>query len=101
MGLVIGQHRVHALGPHGPYPPLRMTVRPRRLRRDRHDRHALAGEDIIECAAEFGIPVTDEEPDWPIRSAMPIIRLRACWVVHAPSGRAVTPRMRTHRAAAS
>ena len=40
-----------------------MAFRPRRPRRDLDDPRALAGEDIIECAGELGIPVPDEEAE--------------------------------------
>src|SRR6266516_402640 len=61
MALAVDQHLVCALSPHGPYPLLRITVRPRRPRRDLHGPNALAGEDIIERRSELGVAVPDEE----------------------------------------
>src|SRR5256885_12081260 len=61
MALAVDQHPVCALSPYGPYPPLRITVRPRRPRRDLHDSNALAGEHIIERRSELGVAVPDEE----------------------------------------
>src|SRR6266516_6201633 len=60
MALAVDQHLVCALSPHGPYPLLRITVRPRRPRRDLHGPNALAGEDIIERRSELGVAVPDD-----------------------------------------
>src|SRR5215472_7225528 len=61
VALAVDQHPVRALSPHGPYPPLRITVRPRRPRRGLHGSNALAGKDSIERRSELGVAVPDEE----------------------------------------
>ena len=48
MAFAVDQHPVRALGPHGPYPPFGIAVRPGCLRRGLHDSHALARQDIVE-----------------------------------------------------
>jgi hypothetical protein len=61
MGFVVDQQPVRALRPHGPYPALGITVRPRCPRRGLHDPYALAGQDIVEALAPARGGVTTDD----------------------------------------
>jgi hypothetical protein len=85
------QHAVEALSTDGANETLGNGIGPRRSDRRPDDPDALGAEDLVEVGREFGIPVPHEEPDGtnPIGSTM--VRLRACWTTHPPTGLAVTP----------
>ena len=53
---------VEALGPHGPDPALRVSVRPRRANGCPENRGPLGPEDLVERSRVLGVPVPDEEP---------------------------------------
>ena len=63
MSFVVDEHPVGALGSCGAYPSLGITVRARGPRRSLYYPHALAGEDLVERADEFGIAIPDDEAE--------------------------------------
>src|SRR3979411_31795 len=68
------------------------AVRSRASRWDLHGVDACTGQGSVERRELTG-PVADEESDAGMRSSRSVRRLRACWVVHAPVGWLVVPRM--------
>jgi hypothetical protein len=112
MGLVLGQdcpqvplaedqHPVGDLGPGREYEPFRIGVRAR-----------AAGGIFTALMPASARAVSNAPVNCPIRSRTryrkpaarsprSITRLRICWVVHRPSGFAVTPRMCTYRESTS
>jgi hypothetical protein len=57
------EHPVQALGTDGTCPPFGMRVRLRRTRRTLDHLNALGGEHGVEPRGEFGVAVSDEEPE--------------------------------------
>jgi hypothetical protein len=51
----------------------------------RRDQHlgALRPEHVVEGAGELGVPVADEELQWPMLEHQQVV---GCWVTQAPSG---------------
>jgi hypothetical protein len=70
-------------------------VRPGRLDRGLDDPRAVPCEDVVERRGELAVAVADQDPETAGPVAEPISGLRACWMVQAPVGWAVTPRMCT------
>ena len=89
------QHPVGDLGPGGEHEPFGVGVRARAPGRDLHHLDTGAGQDRVEGRGELPGPVADQEPEAAAPAPRSIRRLRICWVVHGPSGWAVTPRMCT------
>jgi hypothetical protein len=86
------QHPVGDLGPDGEHEPLRISVRPRTSGRDLHRLDTGTGQGRIEGLCELPSPVAYQEPE--IFGAVTEVpqEVPICWVVHGPSGFAVTPR---------
>ena len=89
------QDAVGEFGSGGQDEALGEAVRSRTSRRNLHDIYAGAGQGCVERGGELAGAVADEEPEVAARSLSSIIRLRACWVVHAPVGWLVVPSMCT------
>jgi hypothetical protein len=56
------EHPVGALAAYGAHPAFGMSVRPGRLRRRADDLDTGGGEDRVEATGEFGVAVTQQEP---------------------------------------
>src|SRR5215831_8272620 len=89
------QHPVGEFGPGGEDEPFGMSVRARTAEWDLRCRDADAGQSRVEGVGKLPGAVADQEPEvrGPVTESMS--KLRICWVVHGPSGWAVTPRMCT------
>lgn len=61
--LVVDQDLIGALPPYAAHEPFRVAVRPGGARRDFDGVYAFGGEHGVERGREFGVPVTDEEPE--------------------------------------
>src|SRR5579871_1419931 len=86
---------IQALAAERAHEPLRKRVRSRRSDRRLDHPRAVAGEDAVECGGELAVPVADEEFE-PSSSLTEIYQqMRACCVVQAGAGCAVTPRICT------
>jgi hypothetical protein len=99
--LVVDQHPVGVFGADAADEPFGIAVRPRRPGWDLDDLHVLSGEHGVERAGKLRVSVPDQVPEAVLRSPKSVTRLRACWVVQAAVGWAVTPRMCTRRVAIS
>jgi hypothetical protein len=95
------QQPVQALGPDRPHPALGVRVRRGCPHRRAEHLATVRAEDLVETAAELGVPVVDKEAHLPARSPSTSRRLRACWVTQRPSGLAVTPVRCTRRVSSS
>ena len=99
--VVVDQNPVAAFGLDAPDEAFRKRVRPKRPRWNLDHVDALGREHRIEGPRELGVPVLIRNRNAAARSPRSITTLRACWVVHAAVGWAVTPRMCTRRVAIS
>ena len=83
---------VEALAPEGAGKTLRDGVRLGRRHRRAEDPDVLAAEDLVERGRELRVAVADQNRIGASRSSVSAsMMLRACWVVQAPVGLAVTP----------
>jgi hypothetical protein len=82
---------VQALGSHPTNPPFGEGVRVGRLHRRAQHVDTFRPEHVVEPAAELRVPIPDEET----RPASSFVQgqqqVRACWVIQAALGLAVTP----------
>jgi hypothetical protein len=95
------EESVQTLSADGADEALGEGVRKRGSNRGLDDPDALGAEHFIEAVGELRVPVTDEELDRSWTLGQDEIRLRVCWVTHAPTGLAVTPERWTRRVSIS
>ena len=89
------QDAVSELGSNGQDEAFGEAVRSRTARRDLHGIDAGAGQDGVERGGELAARSRTRNRDVAARSSRSISRFRACWVVQAPVGWLVAPRMCT------
>ena len=92
VALAEDRHPVGELGTGGEHEPLRVGVRARAAGRDLQGGDAGVGAHSVEGGGELAGPVRTRYLNVAARSARSSSRFLACWVVHTPSGLAVTPR---------
>lgn len=85
------QDPIEALGLDRLHPPLCEGVGARCHDRDANDIDAISSEDHVEATAVLGVAVVDEKSHGLASVSKRIERLRACWVTHTESGRAMQP----------
>lgn len=95
------EHPVHALPAGGPHESFGVRVGPGGAHRGLDDPGALGAEHGVEGIHERRVTIADQELEAPPFSSRDMTRLRACWVVHGPSGWAVTPARKTWRRSSS
>ena len=91
VALIKDQQPVEQFASWGPDHPLAASVGSGCLRRTDEDVDAFGGDRGVEGVSELAGAVPDQELDGIRAVAGSIRKLRAAWVVHAPSGWAVMP----------
>src|SRR6266545_2467117 len=95
------QQPVEALRAGRADPAFGVGVRVGRLhRRDQH-LGALRAEHVVKAAGELRVPVAEQEAQPPVLFPQHQQEVRACWVIHEPSGLVVTPARWTRRVSSS
>jgi hypothetical protein len=95
------QQPVQALRADRADPPLRLGVRVRRLHRGHQHLHTLGPKHVIEPAAELRVSIANEEAHPASAFVQGQQQVRACWVIQAALGLAVTPARWTRRVSSS
>jgi hypothetical protein len=102
MPLAEDQHPVGDLSPGREHEPFRIGTRSRALGRDFHGLDSAASQERVEGRGELPGSVADQETRKSAAGSPRSIKgLRICWVVHGPSGFAVTPRICIYRESTS
>ena len=92
VALAEDQHAVGEFGSDGQHEAFGEAVRSGTTGRDLDHLDARIRQHRVERRRELTGAIADEEPEPGARSPRSMTRLRACWVVHGPSGWPVTPR---------